>query len=66
MKKYLGEEQNELHKGMEGILIFVHGRMKNRMNDIFYLKLKNIYSLFISWIVNKKIAKLIDNYSNYL
>ena len=40
MKNYLGEVQNELHKGMEGILLFVHGRMKNRMNDIFYLKLK--------------------------
>ena len=65
MKNYFGEEQNELYKDSEGILLFVHGRMKNRMNDTFYLKLQNIYSLFVSWIV-KKIAKLIDNYPNYL
>ena len=64
MMKYLGKKQNELHKGMKSILILA--RVKNRKDDTFYLKLQNIYSLFVSWIVNKKIAKLIDNYPNYL
>lgn len=64
MKNYLGKKQNELHKDTESILILE--RVKNRMDDTFYLKLQNIYSLFVSWIVNIKMVKLIDNYPNYL
>ena len=64
MKNYLGKKQNELHKGTESILILE--RVKNRMDDTFYLKLQNIYSLFVSWIVNIKMVKLNDNYPNYL